>query len=262
MMNKYTNLLSILQGMDSTVIAYSGGVDSTLVVKAVRDSGIRALAVTGKSPTTPPLDLSESISMTAKIGLPHRIIETAEMDNPDFRKNSTERCFFCKDTLFGELRKIAGEEGYQTVIEGSNLDDLQDHRPGMRAGDLHMVRRPLIEAGITKSDVREISRSLGLRTWKRASSPCLSSRFAYGIPIDEEPLSMVDRAESFLREHGFIEFRLRHHGETARIEVREDEIGRFLDDSLRKRLLAYLMELGYKYVTLDLEGFRSGKMNR
>ncbi|MEC4686661.1 MAG: ATP-dependent sacrificial sulfur transferase LarE [Nitrospirota bacterium] len=261
-MQRYKKLLSILRSLDSAVVACSGGVDSTLLIKAAKDSNIKALAVTGKSPTTPSADLNEAISMASEIGLPHRIIQTSEMQRREFRENNRERCFFCKDTLFGELKTLALKEGYQWVVEGSNLDDLKDYRPGLRARDLHGVRSPLIEARFTKEDIREISKALGLRTWNRPASPCLSSRFPYGFPITEEELIMVEEAESFLKSLGFSGFRVRHHGDLARIEVRVEDVGRFFDPFLRKDVVAYLRGLGYKYISLDLEGFKSGKLNR
>ncbi len=261
-MQRYKRLLSILKSLDSAVVACSGGVDSTLLIKAAKDSNIKALAVTGKSPTTPSADLNEAISMASEIGLPHRIIQTSEMQRREFRENNRERCFFCKDTLFGELKTIALKEGYQWVVEGSNLDDLKDYRPGLRARDLHGVRSPLIEAGLAKEDIREISKALGLRTWDRPASPCLSSRFPYGFPITGKELRMVEEAESFLGGLGFSGFRVRHHGDLARIEVVEKDIERFFDPLLRGKVVSHLRGLGYKYISLDLEGFMSGKLNR
>jgi uncharacterized protein len=261
-MQKYNRLLNILRGLESAVIAYSGGVDSTLLAKAAKDSGIRTLAVTGSSPTTPPHDLDDAVTMASEIGIPHRIIKTTEMKRPEFRKNTRDRCFFCKDTLFNELKKIASHEGYQTVIEGSNIDDLQDYRPGIKARDLHGVLSPLIDAGMTKTEIRMISKHLGLKTWEKPSSPCLSSRFPYGTPIDEKSLEMVNRAESFLRSKGFKDFRVRCQSEQARIEVPQEQLGVFIDPGFRKELTAFFMEIGFKYITLDLEGFKSGKLNR
>jgi len=261
-MQRYKRLLSILKSLDSAVVACSGGVDSTLLIKAAKDSNINALAVTGKSPTIPSVDLNEAIAMASEIGLPHRIIQTSEMQRREFRENNRERCFFCKDTLFGELKTLALKEGYQWVVEGSNLDDLKDYRPGLRARDLHGVRSPLIEAGLAKEDIREISRALGLKTWNRPASPCLSSRFPYGLPITEGELKMVEEAESFLSGLGFRGFRVRHHGELARIEVGAEDIERFFDPELRRKVVSHLRGLGYKYISLDLEGFKSGKLNR
>ena len=261
-MQRYKRLLSILKSLDSAVVACSGGVDSTLLIKAAKDSNINALAVTGKSPTIPSADLNEAIAMASEIGLPHRIIQTSEMQRREFRENTLERCFFCKDTLFGELKNLALKEGYQWVVEGSNLDDLKDYRPGLRARDLHGVRSPLIEAGLAKEDIREISRALGLKTWNRPASPCLSSRFPYGLPITEGELKMVEEAESFLGALGFRGLRVRHHGDLARIEVGAEDIERFFDPELRLKVVSHLRGLGYKYISLDLEGFKSGKLNR
>lgn len=261
-MKKYSKLVEIFKEVGSAVIAYSGGVDSTLLIKAAKDSGINALAVTGHSPTIPARALKEAISMASEVGIPYRIIETREMEKEEFRKNTKARCFFCKDTLFRELKDIAVHEGYLSVMEGSNLDDPQDNRPGMRANSLHNVRSPLIEAGITKPDVRNISKLLGLKTWDRPSSPCLSSRFPYGTPIDEAALKVVERAEDFFYNRGFRGFRVRHHGDLARIEVMEEDIKGFFETSLRTAVVTYFLSLGYKYVSLDLEGFESGKLNR
>jgi len=261
-MQRYKKLLDILRSLGSAVVACSGGVDSTLLLKAVKDSGIKALAVTGKSPTTPSADLEEAVAMASEIGLPHRIVPTAEMQRREFRENTRERCFFCKDTLFSELKRLAEEEGFRWVVEGSNLDDLKDYRPGLRARDLHGVRSPLIEAGIAKKDVRDISRALGLRTWNRPASPCLSSRFPYGLAITEEQLRMVEEAESFLRSLGFREFRVRHHGDLARIEAGREDMERLFAPSVRDDVVSFLRGIGYKYISLDLEGFESGRLNR
>jgi len=257
---KLEALLGIIRPMPGAVLAYSGGVDSTLVLKALALSGIRALAVTGVSPTTPPRDIEDAKRLAAETGIQHRIIETGEMASEDFVKNTPERCFHCKDELFGRLTELAKEEGYAEVLDGSNADDAGGHRPGLRAAAKHGVRSPLIEAGLTKLDVREVSRELGLSTWDKPASPCLSSRFPYGVRITPEALGRVSKAEDFLRERGFMILRVRDHGGMARIELPADDISRALE--VREEITAAFRALGFDFVSLDMEGFRSGSLNR
>lgn len=258
---KFNNLIGILKGMGSALLAYSGGVDSTLLLKALKVSGIRALAVTSNSETMPSDDMLDALRIAKAIGIEHRTIKTNELENEDYLRNPPERCFYCKDELFGQLKDIAQKEGYNYVMDGSNLDDLNDYRPGRTAGIKHGIRSPLIEACLTKADIREISRKLGLPTWDKPSSPCLSSRFPYGTRITPDALSRVARAEGFLKSMGFQELRVRHFGDTARIELRKEDIPKATEEGLRSVIVKELNALGYKFITVDLEGLRSGRMN-
>lgn len=258
---KLGSLISILNGMESAVIAYSGGVDSTFLLKAATLSGMKILAVTGYSPTMPEHDFLNAKEMAQGMGVDHMIIETFELDSDDFSKNPPDRCFHCKNELFGKLKLMAESEGYKFVLDGSNLDDLDDYRPGRKAAAKHGIRSPLIEAGLTKDDIRRLSFELGLQTWNKPSSPCLSSRFPYGETITIEALKQVEAAEEFLRSLGFKELRVRHHKDIARIEIREEDIQKMLDPEIRRTVSGKLKALGYKFISLDLEGFRSGRLN-
>lgn len=259
---KLNPLIDLLKSMGSAVLAFSGGVDSTFLLKVSTLSHIRIMAVIGVSPTMPEQDFRDAEEMVKALNVPYRVIETTELEAADFRRNLPDRCFHCKNELFGELGEIARSEGYRFVMDGSNLDDLDDWRPGRRAAMKYGVRSPLAEAGLRKDDVRELSRELGLPTWDKPSSPCLSSRFPFGEPITVDALKRVQSAENFLKSLGFRELRVRHCGDTARIEVREDDIPRVLQPEIRTSVVERLMALGYKFVSLDLEGFRSGKLNR
>lgn len=257
---KLEALLETIRPMKSAVLAYSGGVDSTLVLKALAISGIRSLAVTGVSPTTPAQDIEDAKRLASEAGIEHRTIDTQEMASEDFVQNSLERCFHCKDELFGRLTELAKKEGYAVVLDGSNADDAGDHRPGLRAAKKHSVRSPLMETGFTKTDIREVSRELGLPTWDKPASPCLSSRFPYGVRITPEALGRVSKAEDFMRSRGFTTLRVRDHGGMARIELPESDIGRAI--AAREEIAAGLRALGFDFVSLDMEGFRSGSLNR
>jgi uncharacterized protein len=258
---KLGSLISILNGMESAVIAYSGGVDSTFLLKTATISGIKTLAVTGYSPTMPEHDFLNAKEMAQGMGVDHMIIETSELESDDFSKNPPDRCFHCKDELFGKIKQIALSSGYSFVLDGSNLDDLDDWRPGRKAAAKHDIRSPLIEAGLRKDDIRRLSFELDLPTWNKPSSPCLSSRFPYGEPITIESLKKVESAESILRSLGFKELRVRHHNDIARIELREKDIQKMLDPEIRRTVSQKLKALGYKFVSLDLEGFKSGRLN-
>jgi len=257
---KLQSLVEMLKGMDGAVLAYSGGVDSTFLLKALELVGIRAIAVTSKSPTVPAQDLEDAERFARALGIEHRVIETSEMEDENFTSNSPDRCFHCKDELFGRLRAIADKVGMPFVLDGSTLDDASDHRPGMRAAKEHGVRSPLLDAGFTKDDIREASRELGLETWEKPSSACLSSRIPYGTPITVESLKRIEESEKALRAMGFKALRVRAHGPVARIEVPHEQMPEAL--KLKDAIAEKLKEAGFKFVALDLEGLKSGSMNR
>jgi uncharacterized protein len=260
--DKLTNLVEILKGMQSAVLAYSGGVDSTLLLKALQVSCIRTLAITAVSDITAHNDLLIAKKMAAELGMEHRFLETDELSLEEFVTNTPERCFFCKDELFKKLSVIAVSEGYNYLLDGSNTDDKLDYRPGMRAAAKYHVRSPLVEADLSKKEIRELSSKLGLSTWNKPSSPCLVSRFSYGRRITKEALKRVEEAEEFLRGLGFQEVRVRDHDMVARIEVNEKEINLLLTPENRLLVSEKLKCLGYRFVSLDLDGYRMGSMNR
>jgi uncharacterized protein len=260
---KYRNLESILREMTSIVVGFSGGVDSTLLLKVAYDTlGTNVLAVIGKSATYPSAEYREAISLAESIGVRYLEVQTEETDILKFKENPVDRCYYCKTELFGKLTEIALQKQIPWITDGTILDDMGDFRPGMRAKNEKNVRSPLLEAGFTKEDVRELSRDLNLSTWDKPSFACLSSRFPYGMAITQENLSKVDRAESFLRENGFRRFRVRHHDERiARIEFDPDEFDRLFDRTVRTSIIEYLKSIGYTYITVDLQGYRTGSMN-
>ncbi|MDL1893909.1 ATP-dependent sacrificial sulfur transferase LarE [Sphingobacteriales bacterium CHB3] len=261
--SKYQRLQSILKEMESVAIGYSGGVDSTLLVKVAVDIlGDKAVAMIGRSETYPTREFEEAVRIAESIGARYVIVKTEETDVLKFRVNPVNRCYFCKTELFGKLDQIADREGLRWIADGTITDDVGDFRPGMKAKSEKNVRSPLLEAGLSKAEVRELSRHLGLPTWDKPAFACLSSRFPYGMSITKENLTKVDAAETFLRDEGFRYFRVRFHDErTARIEVGTEEINRLTDNDLRERLVRHLKELGFTYVTLDLQGYRTGSMN-
>jgi uncharacterized protein len=259
---KYKRLTEILGGIDGVVVAYSGGVDSTLLLKAAVDAlGDRALAITAESETYPQREGEEAIRLARDIGARHTVIHTSELEIEHFANNPPERCFYCKKELFAKLLEIAREEGLEAVLDGSNVDDGSDHRPGMQAAADLGVRSPLREAEITKEDIRGISKALGLPTWDKPSFACLASRFPYGDRITAEKLNRVGAAEDLMRELGASQVRVRDHGHTARIELPAEDFDVVMRPENRTRIVATLHELGYFYVTLDLEGYRTGSMN-
>lgn len=260
---KHSRLESILREMGGVVIGYSGGVDSTLLVKVAHDVlGDAALAVIGRSATYPSREYEEAVRVALAIGAAFVEVNTEETDVLKFRENPIDRCYYCKTELFSKLREVSGERGIPWIADGAITDDLGDFRPGRKAGAEQSVRSPLVEAGFSKADVRELSRLLELPTWEKGSFACLSSRFPYGMPISLEALSKIDNAENLLRDLGFREFRVRYHDErTARIEVGAKEIWNAVTDENRSLIVARLKGLGFTYVTLDLQGFRTGSMN-
>ena len=259
---KEQQLREIFRTLGSVVVAYSGGVDSSYVAYVANaELGPRAICITGQSASVPSYQQAEIDRVVNDFGFHHEVIQTEELDNPSYQANNSDRCYFCKDELYGKLEAIASSRGIEAIVDGSTTDDINDFRPGRQAAKQHAVRSPLIEVGMSKSEVRELSRRAGLPTWDKPASPCLSSRIAYGMTVTIERLSKVDRGEEILREFGFREFRVRHHDTLVRLEISPSEMDRVLQKEVIEQIAARFRELGFKYVTLDLEGFRSGSMN-
>ena len=258
--NKYTALKEALRSLESTIVAFSGGVDSSLVAfVAAEVLGEASLAVTSGSASLKRRDLDLARNLAESWGMRHRVIVTDELTSTDYRANPTDRCFHCKTSLYTALAEIAAREGIANVVNGTNVDDLGDHRPGLVAARDFGVKSPLVDAGFAKADVRALAAELGLDNAHKPQSACLSSRFPYGSHIDEARLAQVERAEEVLSDLGFLQFRVRHHEDVARLEIAADELPRALE--MRDRLGDAVKACGYRFVALDLAGFRSGSLN-
>ena len=260
---KRDRLLAALREMESCVVAFSGGVDSAVVAQAAYEAlGDKAIAVTGASASLAAGELPSAQDVAARIGIRHLVIDTQEFSRPQYVRNAADRCYHCKTELYEQIERILPDLGADVIVNGANADDAGDYRPGMRAAGEHRVRSPLAECGISKADVRRLAAEWGLPVWDKPASPCLSSRVAYGQEVTPQRLAMIDRAEQFLRQHGFRICRVRYHeGDLARVEVPRDEISRLCEPPLRESLEAELKGLGFRYVTVDLVGFRSGSLN-
>jgi len=260
---KRDRLLEIMRGLERAVVAFSGGIDSTVVAKAAFLAlGDRAVAVTADSPSVPRSEIEDAIQLARRIGIRHRLMKTEEFRNPDYVKNDGSRCYFCKDELYSRLEGLLPELKANVICSGANLDDKGDYRPGLKAAAEHAVRHPLQEAGLSKADVRALARAWDLPTWDKPASPCLSSRLAPGVQVSSERTGRIEAAEAYLKEVGYRECRVRlHEGELARIEVPAAELWRLADPKTREALAQRFRELGFQFVTLDLVGFRSGSLN-
>ena len=259
---KRQQLVNIINDMGSVIVAYSGGVDSAFLAAVAHEVlGDKALSVTANSPSLAPSELEDAIALATDQEIHYEIIETKETEREDYQANNQDRCFFCKDELYSHLIKFADQRGYTVITNGTNVDDLGDYRPGLEAAKQYGVRSPLVEADLTKQDIRDLSKEMGLPTWDKPAQACLSSRIPYGTMVTVEALTRIAKAEHFLRSKGFKQLRVRHHETVARIEIEPKDFQALLDESVRNEITEYFKSIGYSYVTMDMNGFRSGSLN-
>ena len=261
--SKQEKLLGLLRAMDRVLVAYSGGTDSAYLAWAAKQAlGDNAIAVTADSPSVPRSHMRDAAALTHDFGIRHEIIQTLEFENPEYAANNPDRCFYCKDELFRRMEELASRFPGQTIVYGVNTDDLGDYRPGQKAAKIHEGKAPLVEAGLSKAEIRELSRLAGLPTWDRPAAACLSSRVAYGTPVTVENIQQVETAEEAMKALGFRQFRVRYHSdELVRVEIARDEMPKALSLEMFEKISSSLKTLGFKYVTLDMQGYRQGSMN-